>query len=581
MEGAFVAPFLLRKIIATEDKDSAVKNSSSALYRSRRVISKQYSFGHSARSITSKSENMFGGFMRSFVLVLSMVALLCSSALAQNGVWVNYTTANSNLYCDTVMAIDFDGSNNLWLSTWRGADKFDGTSWTSYYRDAAHIPSNDVSDINFSNNSVWFAHHAGLTKYDGTAWTQYTTVNSGLVNSPVLMLANDHNNLWIGTARGLNKLDAAGNWSNYKVANTPAIPYDGYAAIATDPNDNVWLAFISNRNLVVFPNGNSSLARRIKMDTIPNIPTGYPTSLVVDRGGSLWAGLAHNGAVRMNASGATSYTTLTTNEFKNNNTNDIAVDQCGKVWVATEGGAGMFDGTNWTFVTRSGGNLLDDYVYTISVDRYGHVWFGTKGGVSEFKPYPEKPYLIYPANWATITTDSVFCHWTQSCPSILKYWYELADNPNFTNSKIDTTSASLMVNTSHWDTILQNNGTYYWRVKAKNDAGWGPFSDTWSFTVNKPVQRVGMHSNFDCDLSIFPNPTEFGVIFRFTLPTRERYTVTITDESGKAVRTPVTDIQDAGAHEIPLSSIGLANGSYRVTLSGEDISASTTLIVLR
>ena len=41
--------------------------------------------------------------------------------------------ANSCLPHNDVYALAIDGSNNLWIGTWSGLAKFDGSSWTTYY----------------------------------------------------------------------------------------------------------------------------------------------------------------------------------------------------------------------------------------------------------------------------------------------------------------------------------------------------------------------------------------------------------------------------------------------------------------
>lgn len=499
--------------------------------------------------------------MKSLATILLILVTFASTSLAQSGVWVNYTKATSGIHSDSIYSIVVDKNHNLWLGTHKGLEQFDGTTWTSYYRDLAKVPSSDINDLNYSFDALWVAHGTGVTKFNGTTWQTFTPTNSGLVNAPVFELTNDYESVWVGTARGLGRIDDEGVWSSYTVTNTPAMPYNGINALADD-HDNLWMSFIGTAGLVKFPGGNSVMAKRFRTDTIPNMPSGNITSLVVDWSGNLWGGLALAGAVRINASGATQYTTQTTSAFASNKTHKVVVDHCGKIWVATEAGVVMYDGSNWTSVRKTEGRLLNDTVLSAYVDPDGHVWFGTQGGLSEFKPLASKPVLMSPANWAVVTTDSVTCRWNWACPNILKYWHELADNPEFTNSYIDTTSASLMQSASSWDTILKDQTTYYWRVRAKNDVGWGPLSETWSFTVNK-TSAVGstLDHSFRLDASV-PNPTTGPATIGFSLPARTTIHLGLYDALGREVMTLAQGSYDAGEHNASLNTKQLADGWY-------------------
>ncbi len=437
-----------------------------------------------------------------FLLALTFATTLGSTVFAQNGIWLKYTRSNSQLSGDSVMSIAFDGNNSAWfyseiLGGTGALSQLTGTTWKAHNEINASMYSNIVNPLGYFNGAMWAGNFGqgstdGLSKYDGSSWTTYTTSNSGLVDQPIVCLMPDNTgNMWVGTQFGLNKLTSAGTWSLFTPDNTPAMPGKGIAALAMDAYADIWMTFIGTHGLVEFPRGNPANAQFIYQDSIPRFPShggsaAYATCIAADWAKNVWVGTAEDGVVMLDASGATVYNPSNTTAFKSTNVRTIAVDGCGHVWVGTDAGALMYDGS-WHAHTLALGQLPQDQVNKISVDHSGHVWFGTDGGVAEFKPLPEKPLLDYPADNATVRTDSVTCTWAWDCPGILKYWYEIADNQNFTNSTIDTTSASLMQSMRRWDTLLVNHVTYYWRVKGNNDAGWGPFSDTWKFYVDKPV----------------------------------------------------------------------------------------------
>jgi len=63
--------------------------------------------------------------------------------------------------------------------------------------------------------------------------------------------------------------------------------------------------------------------------------------------------------------------------------------------------------------------------------------------------------------------------------TISKYWFEYSTDSNFAVSIIDTTLTDTLKTLSG----LLNNTKYYWRVNAKNEIGWGIFSNVWNFTT--------------------------------------------------------------------------------------------------
>ncbi len=425
-----------------------------------------------------------------YTFLISLAILSAANPLfAQSGLWLHYSKANSGLPGDTVTAIGFDGSGGVWIGTGtEGLAKLQGTNW-QVFNDFSKVPSNDINTISNAFGSMWIGTSDGLTKTDGTTWTTYTTGNSGLADNAIWSVAPDNaNNLWIGTNSGLNKLTAGTSWATYSGDNVPTFPDSHFQVVAPDGNGFVWTSFISAYGMAKFNVANPTATRLINQDSISNFPGDHVMGITTDWSGNTWAAMWYTGLVKTNGTTATVYSKATTPSWPSDNMHAVAVDQCGHVWAGSDRGSMRYDGS-WTMQTSEASQLVNDTVNTIAVDGSGHIWFGTNGGVSEFKPIPEKPTLSSPANQVTVVTDSVNCHWAWDCPAILKYWFEIADNAAFNNSMIDTTSTSLTQSASRWDSNFVNRKTYYWRVKAENDAGWGPMSDVWSFTYIMPVPQ--------------------------------------------------------------------------------------------
>jgi ligand-binding sensor domain-containing protein len=65
-------------------------------------------------------------------------------------------------------------------------------------------------------------------------------------------------------------------------------------------------------------------------------------------------------------------------ELPDSNVHVISEDRDGKIWVGTEKGLTVFNGTTWT---KMSDKLSNDYITAITFDKLGYPWIGTKKGV--------------------------------------------------------------------------------------------------------------------------------------------------------------------------------------------------------
>jgi hypothetical protein len=216
--------------------------------------------------------------------------------------WTTYNKANSNILDNVVNCIKADQTGNIWVgiglnSPINGLSKFDGSTWTNFQTPITSVLSLDVDNNNdlwvrdikgfykFNNgsisnlyslganlntlgalrvdegNNVWASgmtiNGAVFRKYNGSIWEDMSTaieINSSNLsqNYPIWDIENDMNgNLWFGqaqtgTGRNLTKFD--GNvWVNY--------PYNYITTLAVG-NDGIWL-------------GNPDLALRLLKNCLP------------------------------------------------------------------------------------------------------------------------------------------------------------------------------------------------------------------------------------------------------------------------------------------------------------------------
>jgi hypothetical protein len=100
---------------------------------------------------------------------------------------------------------------------------------------------------------------------------------------------------------------------------------------------------------------------------------------------------------------------------------------------------------------------------------------------------PQQVILDIPSDATTNAAIPLQCKWRKES-SAIKYEFDLSLSSSFASFVIlDSTITDTLKSISE----LTLNTTYYWRVRAKNNAGWGAYSSVWSFTtwdIPPPVQ---------------------------------------------------------------------------------------------
>jgi ligand-binding sensor domain-containing protein len=200
-----------------------------------------------------------------------------------------YTTGNSDLLSDTVLAIAPDKAGYMWMGTSRGLNGLkSNTEWiiqtkkvfslpitrigssedgwnyfttqgggvarnrtdvdgissaSTYLADWTGLPSDFVNTlyIDTVTGNQWFGTPAGATYHVGTEakenWTVYTTLN-GLVNDSVLTIAGDaEGNIWFGTKGGVSRFGNS-TWNSY--TETDGLASNTVYSIAFDTDGSVW-----------------------------------------------------------------------------------------------------------------------------------------------------------------------------------------------------------------------------------------------------------------------------------------------------------------------------------------------------
>ncbi len=89
-----------------------------------------------------------------------------------------------------------DKNGNLWFSSWGGAYRYDGKTFTSFTTKDG-LPSEVTRIIEDKQGYLWFGASDGLRRYDGKTFTYF---KEGLINPWIWEILEDKTgNIWVGT----------------------------------------------------------------------------------------------------------------------------------------------------------------------------------------------------------------------------------------------------------------------------------------------------------------------------------------------------------------------------------------------
>ncbi len=121
--------------------------------------------------------------------------------------------------------------------------------------------------------------------------------------------------------------------------------------------------------------------------------------------------------------------------------------------------------------------------------------------------------------------------------SISNYWFELNSDTNSSSVLLDST----LIDTTKHLNGLANFTKYYWRVRAKNETGWGGFSNWSKFTtiIDTPnvvnlITPLNNSNGLLASLVLTWNKSDFAESYSFQVSTDSTFTTTIIDSSGLA-----------------------------------------------
>jgi hypothetical protein len=133
------------------------------------------------------------------------------------------------------------------------------------------------------------------------------------------------------------------------------------------------------------------------------------------------------------------------------------------------------------------------------------------------------------------------------------------------------------------DTPLSYSTKYYWRVRAKNAGGYGPWSEIRAFTVAVGTARereLEIPAKFALYKN-YPNPFNSSTTIAFDLAEPEKVSLTIFDVTGRPVARLVDEMMDAGRYARLFDRGALSSGLYIYRLTAGPFTDVGRMLVVR
>jgi hypothetical protein len=196
-------------------------------------------------------------------------------------------------------------------------------------------------------------------------------------------------------------------------------------------------------------------------------------------------------------------------------------------------------------------------------------------------PLPGVVTLLEPIEDDEAIDNPQLFRWTATGPQVDRYHFEYAFDDQFQNDVYrDSSITATEVLVSIEPAV---DADFWWRVRAGNTSGWGPWSSSrrnrsivTDITVLHAAAAAGALS------PVYPNP--FGsapATVNYTLARPATVTLEVRDMLGRRITVLDEGHRDAGNHRFILASANLPAGQYMLLLRAGDELHTRTMIVLR
>lgn len=194
---------------------------------------------------------------------------------------------------------------------------------------------------------------------------------------------------------------------------------------------------------------------------------------------------------------------------------------------------------------------------------------------------PSQPILLSPQNNSTNQPPTPLFDW-DSLNSANSFRLQISADSIFTALIFDTTGitqSKLQLRSN----ILSLNQKYYWRVNASNQAGTGPWSFIWNFTVtHSSILLSGSEIPKEYKMfNNYPNPFNPMTKIKFDLPKSSGVRITVFDVTGKELAVIVNETLQAGSYQTEWDASVYPSGVYFYRMQAGAFSETKRMMLIK
>ncbi len=200
--------------------------------------------------------------------------------------------------------------------------------------------------------------------------------------------------------------------------------------------------------------------------------------------------------------------------------------------------------------------------------------------LKSYAQVPAAPVLISPPNYTFGASYSPDLQW-QNISGADSFYVMVALDTNFTNIVYSTTTP---INHQQMPLgIVVINVAYYWKVRASNSFGAGPYSLRWVFLKEATaVSNTEENTPKFFKLSNnYPNPFNPNTVLSYQLPVAGFISLKVYDAIGNEVQTLVNEKQNAGSYSVNFNAASLPSGIYFYKLVTDKFSETKKMILIK
>jgi len=288
-----------------------------------------------------------------------------------------YTTENTpGLRTGRIISLYESRDGALWLTTeGLGLTRFVHGRFVSYStRDG--LPDNDVVAVfELPDGALVVDTRKGAARWDGSRFVAAPAVPSVADSTRTILGRSETGAIWYRDAAGLHRFDGGRVTRSLALDVAPLSAYE-------DRIGRLWLqlplAGDQVRQLACFCEG-----RLVRYGAADGVPAAGATSWAEDRDGHVWFGFRGNGGlVRFDGQRFTHVTTA--DGLPGPNVEKVFQDREGTLWAPTDGGLARLTARPLTAYSTSDG-LEHDNTYVVYADRRGDVWIAGAPGLTRYR----------------------------------------------------------------------------------------------------------------------------------------------------------------------------------------------------